>query len=401
MKKTILFFGFMITSLGLLITACKSNNDLIGSGVQVIPVTAQASNQSLSEILSIDAFTPILPNSGCEIRGINNILFLENQFFILDNSTDFQHIWSFKEDGTFVGKIGEYSESAPDGYAGINGFGYTEKPDELLVLDAGKMSFKQYNTSGQLRVNLPNAMFGEDAHKTANGDFVLYNEYGSSEFSAFHHLSIFDKKGNLTKRLYPYPERLDGMSYQYTGFLNKSDQTIWFSPPFCDTVFSVTSKGVKPEYIFDFGQSAIPAAMRDHKIDGWDVDKFSYLNASFFKCGKYIIFDYLHQDYASIGLYDTHNNKMISVEDAAQDNLRQILKVGSIYYKDAQSFAFVLTAKRLDHLIINNKIDLAAIEKNKPALAAAIQSVANTKGAYLMLHVGLHPTTVLSGASSL
>jgi hypothetical protein len=390
MKISILnFFSLAL----LLVSANSCKNDLENSYSAPLKVSVDKSgiNQTLSDLFMLDGFTCIESNKAKEIRGIEDVVFTEGKIFILDNLSDFQNIWSFNERGDFLGTIGQQSESMPEGYGGLNDFCLSSSGHEILGLDAGKLSFKHYDLSGTLLKNLPNGVYGENIEATADGGYIVYNEYGASDVSKHFHLLFFDKSGNLVKRLFPYNEELEGMAFNFSGFIGKSSNTVWFSPPFCDTIYSVSPKGIIPEYFFDFGQSAIPSQLREHKIDGWDVDNYAYITSTFIKMGKFSVFKYFADQRSVFGVFDSNTGNFMSFNDAKKDAYTELLKVGKLFQKDDNSLAFVLESKRIKYLSDRNLLDTPYFESNFPELLKAIKTVNNNNGGTLILYLKMKP----------
>lgn len=371
------------------LVSCKTGLDSSGSTLQTVQVRNNQTTKSLSDFFTIDGHTKIEKTDQHPVRSIVDVLFSGNDLFILDGATDFQNIWAFDIQGNYLGTIGHYNESQPEGYAGLNDFCLSRNGEEIIALDAGKLSFKQYDRQGNLQKNLPNGMYGENVELLDDGSYVVYNEYGASEISGLHHLLIFDREGNLVKRMYPYASNQEGMAYQFTGFLTRSSNELWFSPPFSDTVYSVQKSRITPEYVFDFGENAIPEPMRSGKLDGWAADPYSYLTASFVKTGKLTIFEYFANQRVNLGIYDDISGAFLGFNDARSDAFSELLRVGKIYPKDANSFAFVLNDLRIRYLVQKNKLDVAYLEQHHPALLADLRDAVSKPGTSIILHLGI------------
>jgi hypothetical protein len=373
MKHCILFS----LPLALALSSCDSSFKNEPS-IVVVTVKESSDTQQLSDFLSIDGFTLIESSAPHEVRGFDDMLFAEERMFVLDNSTDFQDIWSFDLNGFFLGKIGHQSETVVDAYSGLNDISLTPKSNKLCALDAGKTSFKEYDFSGNLQKNLPNGVFGHDM--AFDGDnYVVYNEFGASDISSNFYLLFFNQKGDLLKRLAPYAKDLNGNGYTFSGFMSQSSNSVWFSPPFCDTIYEVFNSKIEPRYVFDFGGQTIPEAIRQRKIDGWDVHNFSYLTEGFIKLGRFSLIEYFSEQRVNLGLFDDSKGTFLSFSGARKDYLTEILRVGQSFPKNVHSFAFVIKPDRIRYMFNKGLLDIDYFTKNNPSLLGALTK-ANTNG---------------------
>jgi len=370
----------------------KTNLDSDASVIRTISIESKASPQSLSNFFNLEGHTTITSSAQHEVRGIDDIIISGNKLFILDNSTDFQNIWAFDISGSFIGNIGHESETQEDGFGGLNDFCLSNTGDEIIGLDAGKLSFKHYGLQGGLNLNLANGVYGENVEKFNDGSYVVYNEFGASDVSKYYHLIFFDKSGNLIKRMFSYPQKLEGMAFDFTGFLSRSSNMLWFCPPFSDTLYSVTKQGVTPEYYFNFGSSAIPNEFRENKMDGMDADNFAYLTSSFIKMGNLAVFEYFSGQRVNFGLFDDRNGAFLGFDDAKRDAFSELLRVGKIFPKDALSYSLVLNSNRIKYLIQKNKLDFEYFTKHHPKLLADLNDAASKiETTFIILHLAVNP----------
>jgi hypothetical protein len=310
---------------------------------------------------------------------------------VLDKKTGFQNIWSFDLNGNYTGQVRQNGQAQAEVFGSLNDICLSNSEDEIIALDAGKLSFKRYGLQGDLRSILPNGMYGENVELMRSGNYVVYNEYGASDISKRFHLIFYDENGNLTKRLVPYAEKFEGMAYEFTGFLSRSSGVLWFSPPFNDTIYTVSEKGITPEYYFDFGSLSIPSHMREAKIGGWDVDNFAYIMSSFVKLGNLSVFEYYAGQRVNFGLYDDISGLFLRFDDAKRDEYSELLRVGKIFPKDDQSFALVLDIKRIKYLIQKGVLNFEYFKENHPKLLEDIYIAASNERAFIVLYLSVKP----------
>lgn len=385
-------FYYGVAALLFVCAATSCNNYLPENGATtIVPMSHSTSGNKLSDILSLDGFTVLETSDNTSLRSVSEVYFKNGKVIVLDNQTDFQDIWAFDEaTGKFLQKIGHQSRNDADGYEGLNDLALNPSSDEIVGLVAGKMAFMHYDQNGNLQKTLPNGVYGDEIEMLANGGYLVYNEYGASDISGLNFLLFYDKEGNLLKRTLSYPERCDGNSYDGVGFLSRSDGTIWFNPPFCDTVFEIEGFKAIPRYQFDFGQSSIPEQLRWRKLTGWDVDEYSYLKEGFVKLGRFVVVQYFDKQRLKIGIFDEQTGKFLSLYEAEKDFLYELAQVGKIFSKENSSFALVLEPRRIRYLFNKKLLDETELAKHHPELLAAVKNNASSNNP-IMLYFSFKP----------
>lgn len=362
------------------------------SAITTVRIENPSSGFYLSDIFSLKGFTALKTENMKGIdrfHGISKLLFSDNKIIVFDNESDFQNIWFFDAvTGELLGKIDHqmYDKEISDIDLNKNG--------EISALVAGKRSFFNYSTEGRLLSTVPNGVIGDKIVCLEDGARLVYNEYSATDISGYHQLLLFDKKGNLQSRIYPYPPGIDNFAYTLSGFISKSDNTVWFAPPFCDTVYEVAGKKLTPRYTFDFGRDAVPEALRSQKISGWDVHQNAYLSEDFVKTGHFLIFDYFKNQKMNIGLFDEKNMQFYKTKDASKYYLYGLLGYGRLFPKDDHTLAFLLTGPQLKYLFEQNAIDLEATGREHPALYRVLSEVKETgKSEPLILYLSVKTPT--------
>lgn len=328
---------------------------------------------SLSDVFRIEGFTRLRTGDtqGTDrFREASKIIFKDDRAIVFDNGSDFQNIWVFdQKTGSNMLRFEHPFRSREMGDIDIDHSG------GLCALVAGKRSFYNYTPDGSLQSTLPNGVIGDGLACLPGGGYLVYNEYSATDISGYNQLLFYDNKGNLLKRLYPYPEALDNYGNGLSGFVSKSDNSVWFSPPFCDTVYEIKNFDLIPKYTFDFGAGAVPEETRRRKISGWDVHENAYLTETFIKTGHYLVFDYFKDHKMNIGFFDEKSGKFYKFSDASNDYLSGLLKYGRLFPRDQNSFAFYLSAPQLNSLIEKKATDMAGLEQHYPELHDLLKNI--------------------------
>ena len=366
--------------------SCQNKED--NEFIVPISINAPSPPYAISDILSLKGYTYLNNDARSPIRGINRLLFTPGKIILLDRETDFENIYVFDENtGEFLNAIGKQSEAAEDGYYGVMDISLDDNSN-ICALSAGKQSFITYDLSGKYISSTPNGMYGDRLVSLPNkSGHVVYNEMSANEVSGDYYLLFFDNEGNLKKRVSGYPKTCNGQSYEFTGFLTSLKSNIWFSPPFCDTIFVLDRGNIVPRYTLDFGRQPIPSSAINKNASGWDFDKSPYLCEKFACIDDMIVFEFMENSKVNLGCYDEAQHQFYKFCNSSKDCLSDLIQAGDIYPKDNNSFALVIRPARIQYLMKNHLLDEDGLKKNYPGLLSAIQSNYQTDK-YLILYLG-------------
>ena len=348
---------------------------------------------SVSNIFSLKGLTLLKTNQQgfLNVRDIRKFSFIPDGTIVaLDNGSDFQNIWRFDSHGMFLNKIGYQDSHADNAFDGLNNITYDANSQEIVCLAAAKKSFMKYGLDGSFRGSIFNGIYGDDLIVTNDQKhtYLVYNEYNPSIVSEKYNLLFYNEMGDLTERSAPYDPKKNGSGYEMSGFIQQSNNQIWFSKPFCDTVFLV--KGVKPipAYVLNFGDVKPRMDTKSEMINQLP-NLQAYLGRSFIKIGNYALFDFVMDQRLQTGVLDEKSGKIIRLRETnPSDKLYPLLQLGDIYPKDNHTFAFVIHPSSVRYLISGNKLDLSYFQEKYPELADILSNYGKSN-APLILYFGL------------
>jgi hypothetical protein len=232
-----------------------------------------------------------------------------------------------------------------------------------------------YGPDGAFHSSVLNGVFGDDMIVSPDDKmpYIVYNEYNPSHISGNYHLLFFSREGDLVQRAFEYADKKNGSGYEMCGFVNQSAGSNWFSPPFCDTIFTITNGQVSPRYVINFGQVRPRMDSKDAMVNQLPEIPY-YLGSTFVKIGAYCIFDFVADNKVQTGLLDDKNNKLLKLSETNKnDPFYPILQLGYFYPKDNSTFAMMLRPSRVRYLVSHNLLDMDYFKKNYPQLAEIME----------------------------
>lgn len=357
-------------------------------------LVSSSKNQEIkiSDMFKLQGFSLLHPTAEIiSTRKPRKYLFIpDGSIVALDISSDAQNIWRFDQTGKFLNKIGSQGRYGNNAYNGLNNIAYDAKKQEIVCLSAGKKTFMRFSLDGVYKSTTYNGVYGDDliVASTQPYTYLVYNEYNPSEVSGDYNLLFYNKMGELLERSAPYDPRKNGSGYEMSGFVQQSDNQIWFSKPFCDTIFRIEGIDPVPAFVLNFGDVKPKMDTKSEMIEQLP-NLQAYLGGSFVKIGNYALFDLVMDHRWQTGMLDEKSGKIFRLNETdPNDKLYPFLQIGDIYPKDNQTFAFVITPARLRYLISGNKLDYRYFQDNYPELASVLSNYKDSN-APLILYFGL------------
>ncbi len=353
----LLFFG----------TSCTESERLTTSAVKVGNNLGKTTLK-LSDIMRPTSIVVLDEPTNHSLRSISKIIYAENNnIIILDVGSDFRTAYLYDPQGSFVGVIGDTNKAEPHdiGLMDVSVF-----RDEVTLLGAGKRSFFNYRNNGldSDPLTFATASIGDKLERDAFGNYILYNEHSGTNVSGNNYLVVYDNAGNLIKRMYPYNSSRENLSYEYTGFLLKSGKSLWFSPPFDNTIYEVTASKLSPIMHFDFEQANVPIELIDKKISGSETLDYGFIGEWFVKHGSLIQLEYFYKGRIHHGFFDESSGLFYNTNSFQVDALSKLYQRCTIMPRDESAFVMVLRSEQIGSLYKDGLIDQENLNAMLPGL---------------------------------
>lgn len=371
--KHVLLYLAVGASLSLLSSCSKERSSL--STISLVPPAEQSEPPAglLSQMEPI-GFTVLQKSPDYQLRSIKKVVFTEDgHLLVLDNQTDFQDVWLFSPEGTFVRKIGQQG-SEEDAYEGLNDVEVRE--NEITLLAAGRRSLYQYDLQGNLLNKKATGAIGDGVVRDAAGNFYLYNEHSATEVSGYHYVLVYDSNGNLLNQFLPYGADRENLAYEYTGFITRSGNEILVNPPFGNTVYTITPTSCTPKYQFDFGADNVPEALASQPIRFPDVEQYGFLNEWLAVTGDWMQVEYQHQNRIRHGWVDLSTNQLFNLAELAPDAISKLISRSTVMPKGNGQVAVVLRPEQIAALFQANQVQVEALNTLYPGLGTALEAAA-------------------------
>ncbi|WP_158582116.1 6-bladed beta-propeller [Parabacteroides sp. AF48-14] len=199
---------------------------------------------------------PISTNSRT-LMGISRELIYWGDNFYIAAEFQTQTIYKIDKDGTIL-KAFRHVGNGPGEYVYLSRIDYSPQDSLIQVFDNGNKKWIFYNTDGKLIKEISFSESEISYPLLFKEDYVICR--GTSE--APNQLYITDKNLNILQRLCPFDTswtiREKAVTILQTSRCKNRD-ILLFNHATSDSVFSVTDKGLIPQFILNKGKNTIPA----------------------------------------------------------------------------------------------------------------------------------------------
>ncbi|WP_106829410.1 6-bladed beta-propeller [Parabacteroides pacaensis] len=231
-------------------------------------------------------------SNDCLLRDIKKLLLDEdNNIYILDNKGN--GIFKFDSQGNFIRQISRKG-NGPGEYRKIYDFDIDK--NQVVLLGETLMYF---DLEGKFLHNkqLPT---GCNSFSVQNGKII--GSLGAQSVIAYKK-DTFEVYKSRTKDQY--------FSYSHPYHFTKNGNKIFYEDCYNDTIYEVTSKGIKPFFIADFGDLKIPKSLPINDDIFLDPKLRTYCSdVCFFKLSNhYISFIFLHENRGIVCIYNRNSKE--------------------------------------------------------------------------------------------
>ncbi|MDR3247014.1 MAG: 6-bladed beta-propeller [Prevotellaceae bacterium] len=218
----------------------------------------------LSEFVDKIEVIPLEFNTSCMLREINKIVIHDDNIFIYEGPKP-KTIYRFNINGDFLNQIGSHGPG-PDDILELRGFSVDEETNTVYLFDNARQTVFNFSFDGKLIEKINVNQYGQ---RFEYKDGLFYFFIDQPVKGELYSVVIRDKKGNLENVFFPsnqYDKNFGGEQ----PFI-KSENGMFFSRYFNDTIYSIKGKELNYAYFIDFG----PYRLTARETEDFYTDKVS------------------------------------------------------------------------------------------------------------------------------
>ena len=299
------------------------------------------------------------------IGGISQILFVNNKIIVVDFDVS-KTITVYDESGKFLNKIGKLGQG-PEEYAYLGHVILTPDKSTVVVVDMGSGNLKYFGLDGNFikSVKFP---FWFSRCEFIN-DNIIAGHYSGGNMVQKNNVSykpqlvITDLKGNILSSGF---QSFYSKNFASTTFmpLLKFDNEVIYCPPFSDTIYHVSEKGLCPLYHLNI-QRASPIIIDNNTTDNsWEEYKENnpFFNGEIIELKDVTMINISerYKNWSRFIIYSKKQDKIFRCTGTLSNPFFRIFSVPKARYKDDM----IVVDERASNIIANRNIFYQLGEKN-------------------------------------
>ena len=299
------------------------------------------------------------------IGGISQILFVNNKIIVVDFDVS-KTITVYDESGKFLNKIGKLGQG-PEEYAYLGHVILTPDKSTVVVVDMGSGNLKYFGLDGNFikSVKFP---FWFSRCEFIN-DNIIAGHYSGGNMIQKNNVSykpqliITDLAGNILSSGF---QSFYSKNFASTTFmpLLKFDNEVIYCPPFSDTIYHVSEKGLCPLYHLNI-KRASPIIIDNNTTDNsWEEYKENnhFFNGEIIELKDVTMINISerYKNWSRFIIYSKKQDKIFSCTGTLSNPFFRIFSVPKARYKDDM----IVVDERASNIIANRNIFYQLGEKN-------------------------------------
>ncbi len=201
-------------------------------------------------------FIPLETSKDCLVGRVTVIQKHGEHFFLFNSRNNM--LLSYTVEGKFQSnyvKIGQ----GPGEVASISSFMVDYKNDDVVIYSWDKKSNLYFGVDGSFKKEVPNSIGNEGMIMLENGHIAYYTgkPYNFIDDKLdYSYLIITDSQSEISYSGINVPLIKRSGFVLYQSFPKYKDE-VYFKHPYPDTIYSITTQGVRAKYVMDFGEHQI------------------------------------------------------------------------------------------------------------------------------------------------
>ena len=300
------------------------------------------------------------------IGAISQILFVNNKIIVVDFDVS-KTITVYDESGKYLNNIGKLGQG-PGEYAYLGHVTLTPDKSMVVVVDMGSGYLKYFGLDGNF-VKSKKTPFWFSSCEFITDEIIAGNYdggntlYGENNSQYKPQLIITNLQGNVFHSGFKsYYNKKFTMSTMMP--LRKFEDKVFYSPPFSDTIYHLTQKGIHPEYHLNMNRTKpliINADMTNEYYHEY-TENNPMFNGEIIelKDATMINISERYKNWSRFIIYSKKQDKIFSCTGTLSNPFFRIFSVPKARYKDDM----IVVDERASNIIANRNIFYQLGEKN-------------------------------------
>lgn len=299
------------------------------------------------------------------VGAISQILFVNNKIIVVDFDVS-KTITVYDESGKFLNKIGKLGQG-PEEYAYLEHVALTPDKSMVVVVDMGSGNLKYFGLDGDFIKSVKFPFWFSNCEFISN--YIIAGHYSGGNMIQKNNVSykpqlvITDLKGNILSSGF---QSFYSKNFASTTFmpLRKFDNEVIYCPPFSDTIYHVSEKGLCPLYHLNIKRTS-PIVIDNNITDNsWEeyIENNPFFNGDIIelKDATMINISERYKNWSRFIIYSKKQDKIFSCTGTLSNPFFRIFSVPKARYKDDM----IVVDESASNIIANSNIFYQLGEKN-------------------------------------
>jgi hypothetical protein len=387
MKKRFLFIALSIILI-LFLERCTDKGNTLQNSNSKFDIALIA-----YDINTVKRFNDIFDNSkilylrtpnNLLIASIDKILLYQGKFFILDRK--FSTLLSFDRSGNFLIQYGKIGLSKNE-FKAIQDFDIDSSKKQLVIFSNENQSLYYYQLNdGRFIKTEYIGLYASCFAILPLNQKMFYVGYRLNPKIKGYNIVVLDSSRHIVNKFLPFNLELSSYGWKFSGFVNKTNNGIFFTDAFNDSIFSYL-KGTFSLYCYiDINSKTIQKIRLDHKQilnSGIILDTTtSFLKDNFLCNNNYIICGYQKGKRTKTAIYKIKDNSIVILTAKNQDDPLLILAKRSLYLSNNDTLIFSIAPEDITNMKSKN---LKLFEKLPTNIKKTIINTDSASNYYLLI----------------
>lgn len=212
-----------------------------------------------SDVFSSVHFIKLETQDNSIIGRIEKIIAVGNKFVILDASIA-KKVFVFDENGVFLNRVGTLG-GGPEEYDCPDDIAYDKYNDELLIWCSNYQSIFKFKLDGTFIRKIKTAWWAPSIVVAAQDTYWLYlNNISQKQGYQKYNILEINEKGEVTGQLLPFNSDTKSLSPPCKNVFTSYQNEIIFSPQYSNRIFTINPNEIKTKYYVNFNKYNIPSS---------------------------------------------------------------------------------------------------------------------------------------------
>ena len=340
---------------------CRSDNEMLELEIQL-----DRNFLPFDSLMDFVSFVKLETTENNLVGSVSQILFARNKIVVVDSYVS-KTITVYDKSGKFLNRIGTLGQG-PGEYSYLGHVTLTPDKSMVVVVDMGSGYLKYFGLDGNF-VKSKKTPFWFSSCEFITDEIIAGNYdggntlYGENNSQYKPQLIITNLQGNVFHSGFKsYYNKKFTMSTMMP--LRKFEDEVFYSPPFSDTIYHLTQKGIYPKYHLNMSRTKpliINADMTNESYNEY-TENNPMFNGEIIelKDATMINISERYKNWSRFIIYSKKQDKIFSCTGTLSNPFFRIFSVPKARYKDDM----IVVDERASNIIANRNIFYQLGEKN-------------------------------------